>query len=51
MRSVHGAVVQVQQVGAAKLGQQGGMQAWPDAGLGPVPQPASHYGRFAAPSS
>ena len=38
--SVHGAVVQVQQVGVAQLGQQGGVQAWPDAGLGPVPQPA-----------
>ncbi|MGC0407592.1 hypothetical protein RKD31_000835 [Streptomyces sp. SAI-163] len=40
VRSVHGAVVQVQQVSAAKLGQEGGVQAWPDAGLGPVPQPA-----------
>jgi hypothetical protein len=40
MRAVHGAVVQVQQVGAAQLAQQGGVQAGPDAGLGPVPQPA-----------
>jgi len=40
MRAVHGAVVQVQQAGAAKLGQQSGVQVWPDAGLGPVPQPA-----------
>jgi hypothetical protein len=40
VRSVHRAVIQVKQVGAAKLGQQGGVQAWPDAGLGPVPQPA-----------
>lgn len=39
MRAVHGAVVQVQQAGATKLGQQGGMQARPDADLGPVPQP------------
>lgn len=39
MRSVHGAVVQVQQVGAARLGQQGSMQARPDTGFGPVPQP------------
>ena len=40
VRAVHGAVVQVQQVGATQFGQQGGVQAWPDAGLGPVPQPA-----------
>lgn len=40
MRPVHGAVVQVQQTGAAQFGQQGGVQAWPDAGVGPVPQPA-----------
>lgn len=39
MRAVHGAVVQAQQAGATKLGQQGGMQARPDADLGPVPQP------------
>jgi len=39
VRSVHGAVVQVQQVGAPKLGRQGGVQAWSDAGPGPVPQP------------
>ncbi len=40
VRSVHGAVVQVQQARAAKFGQQRGMQAGPDARLGPVPQPA-----------
>ncbi|MDQ0688880.1 hypothetical protein QFZ56_007843 [Streptomyces achromogenes] len=40
MRPVHGAVVQVQKVSAAQFGQQGGMQTGPDAGLGPVPQPA-----------
>lgn len=40
MRAVHGAVVQVQRVHAAEFGQQNGVQAWPDAGLGPVPQPA-----------
>lgn len=34
MRAVHGAVVQVQQVGAAQLAQQGGVQAGPDTGLG-----------------
>lgn len=39
VRSVHRAVTQVKQVGAAKLGQQGGVQAWPDIGLGPLPQP------------
>ena len=36
MRSVHGAVIQVQRVRAAQCG----VQAWPDAGLGPVTQPA-----------
>lgn len=40
MRSVYGAVVQVQQPGVPKLSEQGGVQAWPDASLGPVPQPA-----------
>jgi hypothetical protein len=40
VRAVHGAVVQVQQVCAAEFGQQRGMQTGPDAGLGPVPQPA-----------
>lgn len=39
MRAVHGAVAQVQDAGATRLGQQGDMQARPDAGLGPVPQP------------
>lgn len=39
MRPVYGAVVQVQQAGAAKLGQQGGVRARPPARLGPVPQP------------
>lgn len=39
MRSVHGAVVQLQQTPASKLGQQRGMQARPDTRLGPVPQP------------
>jgi hypothetical protein len=36
VRSVHGAVVQAQQAGAAKHGQQGSVQARPHAGLGPV---------------
>lgn len=45
MRSVYGVVVQAQQVGTAQLGQQGGVQAWPDAGPGPVPQSAP--GRYA----
>lgn len=40
VRPIHGAVVQVQQTGAAKLGQRGSVQARPHAGLGPVPQPA-----------
>jgi len=40
MRAVHGAVVQVQRVRAAEFGQQNGVQARPDAGLGPVSQPA-----------
>jgi hypothetical protein len=40
MRAVHGAVVQVQRVRAAEFGQQNGVQAWPDASLGPVSQPA-----------
>lgn len=46
MRPVYGAVVQVQQAGAAKLGQQGGVQARPDSGLGPVAQstPSRHTG-------
>ncbi|MET4659724.1 hypothetical protein ABID80_003442 [Streptomyces sp. PvP037] len=37
---------QAGQRGAAKLGQQGGVQAWPDAGLGPVPRsaPGRHAG-------
>jgi hypothetical protein len=37
VRSVHGAVVQVQQVQAAQLGQQGGVQVRPHTGFGPVP--------------
>ncbi|WTF25561.1 hypothetical protein OG955_04555 [Streptomyces sp. NBC_01602] len=37
VRAVHRAVVQVQQVGAAQLAQRGGVQTWPDACLGPVP--------------
>lgn len=46
LRAVHGAVVQVQQVAAAQLAQQSGVQAWPDAGLGPIPQqaPGRHTG-------
>lgn len=40
VRSVHGAVVQLQQAPASKLGQQRGVQAWPDTSLGPVPQPS-----------
>ena len=40
MRAVHGAVVQVQKVRAAKFGQQRGVQARPDAGFRPVSQPA-----------
>ena len=40
MGPVHGAVVQLQQVRATQFAQQGGVQAGPDAGLGPVPQPA-----------
>ncbi len=40
VQAVHGTVVQVQQVGATQLAQQGGVQAGPDTGLGPVPQPA-----------
>lgn len=46
VRSVHGAVVQVQQAGAAKLGQQGGVQVRPDTSLGPVPRsaPGRHPG-------
>ncbi|KOG10693.1 hypothetical protein ADK34_34990 [Streptomyces viridochromogenes] len=33
-------VVQVQRVRAAEFSQQGGVQTWPDAGLGPVPKSA-----------
>lgn len=39
MRSVRGAVVQLQQALVSKLSQQRGVQAWPDTSLGPVPQP------------
>lgn len=45
MRAVHGAVVQVQRVRAAQFGQQGGVQVWPDACLGPVPVPQPTPGR------
>ncbi|GGS95664.1 hypothetical protein GCM10010270_79550 [Streptomyces violaceus] len=46
VRAVRGAVIQVKQVGVAQLAQQGGVQAGPDAGFRPVPQPApsSHSG-------
>lgn len=39
MRAVTSTVIHVQKVGAAQLGQQGRVQARPDAGLGPVPKP------------
>lgn len=38
MRAVNSAVLKIQQVGAAHIGQQGCVQARPDAGLGSVPQ-------------
>lgn len=37
VRAVHGAVIQVQQLGAAQLAEQSGVQAGPYTGLGPVP--------------
>lgn len=57
MRAVNSAVLKIQQVGAAKLGQQGCVQARPDTGLGPVPKPApgrhtgaaDQFGRHVAP--
>ncbi|GAA2326785.1 hypothetical protein Scani_44250 [Streptomyces caniferus] len=46
MRAVNSAVVKVQQLGAAQLGQQDCVQARPEAGLGPVPKaaPGRHPG-------
>lgn len=57
MRAVNSAVLKIQQVGAAQLGQQGCVQARPDASLGPVPKPApgrhpgtaDRFGRDVAP--
>ncbi len=57
MRAVNSAVFKVQQVGAAQLGQQGCVQARPDASRGPVPQAApgrppgapDRFGRDIAP--
>ncbi|MBP2049890.1 hypothetical protein J2Z21_002826 [Streptomyces griseochromogenes] len=40
MGPVHGTVVQLQKFRLAQLCQQGGVQAGPDASLGPVPQSA-----------
>lgn len=46
MRAVNSAVFKIQQVGAAQFGQQGCVQARPDASLGPVSQaaPGRHPG-------
>ncbi len=57
MRAVNSAVLKIQQMGAAQLGQQGCVQARPDASPGPVPQaaPGRHpgaadrFGRDVAP--
>lgn len=57
MRAVNSTVLKVQQVGAAQVGQQGCVQARPDARLGPVPKPApgrhpgtaDRFGRDVAP--
>ncbi len=57
MRAVNSAVFKNQQIGSAQLGQQGCVQARPDASRGPVPQaaPGRHprapdrFGRDIAP--